>query len=57
MLCTMFPRVNLNTPMDARNFYRRVFLPAVKKVSWKRISWHSFRHTFASRLAMNEAGG
>ena len=42
--------------MDPRNFYRRVYLPAVRDVGLDGISWHTLRHTFASRLAMNGAG-
>ncbi|MEC4674007.1 MAG: tyrosine-type recombinase/integrase, partial [Nitrospirota bacterium] len=35
------------------NFYGRVFLPAVTKAQLKGVTWHTLRHTFASRLAMN----
>lgn len=45
----------LNTHMDPRNFYKRVYLPTVKPIGLEGVSWHSLRHTFASRLAMSGA--
>jgi len=41
--------------MDARNFYRRVWTPAVKRAGIEWATWHDLQHTFASRLAMNGA--
>jgi hypothetical protein len=44
---------NPDTHADPRNFYRRVYLPTVKTIGLEGVSWHSLRHTFASRLAMS----
>lgn len=40
------------TPLDARNFYTRAWIPAVEKAGIEWATWHDLRHTFASRLAM-----
>ena len=48
----VFPSENLETHADARNFYRRCYLPAVKELGLMGVTWHTLRHTFASRLAM-----
>jgi len=39
--------------MDARNFYIRIYLPAVEAAMLKGLTWHALRHTFASRLLQN----
>ncbi|MCA9470257.1 MAG: site-specific integrase [Nitrospira sp.] len=44
------------THLDSYNFYGRVFLPAVKEAKLEGVTWHTLRHTFASRLAMNGQG-
>jgi len=49
----VFPSENPATHADPRNFYRRVYLPKVKEIGLDGVSWHSLRHTFASRLAMS----
>ncbi|MBA3967213.1 MAG: tyrosine-type recombinase/integrase, partial [Nitrospirales bacterium] len=49
----VFPSKTLGTHLDPCNFYGRVFLPAVKAAKLEGVTWHSLRHTFASRLAMN----
>lgn len=48
----VFPSANPATSRDAGNFYRRVYLPAVNKAGLESVTWHTLRHTFASRLAM-----
>ena len=47
-----FPSQNPMTHVDAQNFYRRAFLPALAKAGIKDIVWHTLRHTTASRLVM-----
>ena len=49
----VFPSENRATHLDQRNFYARVFVPAVKKAGLEGVTWHTLRHTFASRLAMS----
>ena len=49
----VLPSENQATHADPRNFYRRVYLPKVKESGLEGVSWHSLRHTFASRLAMS----
>ena len=45
----------LATVLDQRNFYVRVFRPAViaAKLDGDGVGWHTLRHSFASRLAMS----
>ncbi len=50
-----FPSENPRSHVDPRNFYRRVYLPAVRRAGLQGVSWHTLRHTFASRAAMNGA--
>ena len=38
--------------MDSRAFLRRVFEPALRKAGIQDVSWHTLRHTTASRLVM-----
>ena len=51
----VFPSENPARPIDGRNFYGRVWMPAVEKAKIEWATWHDLRHTFASRLAMNGA--
>lgn len=51
----VFPSENPARPMDGRNFYGRVWMPAVEKATIEWATWHDLRHTFASRLAMQGA--
>ncbi len=48
----VFPSENPATPLDARNFYNRVWAPIVAGTDMEWVTWHDLRHTFASRLAM-----
>lgn len=48
----VFPSENSATPLDVRNFYNRVWLPALAGAEIEWTTWHDLRHTFASRLAM-----
>ncbi|MBX3326874.1 MAG: site-specific integrase [Nitrospira sp.] len=48
----VFPSENPATPLDARNFYNRVWVPIVADTDMEWATWHDLRHTFASRLAM-----
>lgn len=48
----VFPSENPATHVDPRNFYRRNYLPVVKELGLVGVTWHTLRHTFASRLAM-----
>ena len=49
----VYPSDTLATPLDQRNFYARIFHPAVVKANLDGLGWHALRHTFASRLAMS----
>jgi len=51
----VFPSENPARPLDGRNFYARVWMPAVERAGIEWTTWHDLRHTFASRLAMNGA--
>ena len=48
----VFPSTTGETPIDARNFMNRTFNPALKRAKIQGLTWHSLRHTFASRLVM-----
>lgn len=49
----VFPSQNPHTHLDVDNFYGRVYLPTVKRAGLEGVTWHTLRHTFASRLAMS----
>lgn len=49
----VFPRENPETHLDPDNFYGRVYMTALKDAKLEGVTWHTLRHTFASRLAMN----
>jgi integrase len=49
----VFPSDNPATHLDQRNVYSRIFRPAVTEAKLEAVTWHTLRHTFASRLAMS----
>src|SRR6185437_13637544 len=49
----VFPSQNPQTHLNVDNFYGRLYLPAVKRTGLEGVTWHTLRHTFASRLAMS----
>lgn len=51
----IFPSEKRSTPIDPRNFYVRIYVPAVTAATLSGVNWHTLRHTYASRLAMNGA--
>jgi len=52
----VFPSENPATRLDQRNFTTRIFAPAVDDLDLDGVTWHTLRHTFASRLAMSGQG-
>ena len=51
----VFPSQNPATHIDPHHFYARVFQTAIQRIGLQQVTWHTLRHTFASRLAMNGA--
>jgi integrase len=49
----VFPSEHPETHVDPDNFYGRVYMTALKDAKLEGVTWHTLRHTFASRLAMN----
>jgi integrase len=46
------PRKTVSKPMDSRAFLRRAFEPGLRQAGITGASWHSLRHTAASRRIM-----
>ncbi len=59
----VFPSQTQGTPLDPKNFYHRVYAPALQQAGLnskqgdkaQNVDWHTLRHTFASRLGMSGA--
>ncbi len=66
----VFPSQIKGSPMDPKNFYHRVYVPALQEAGLQKkkdhktdavedkaqnVDWHTLRHTFASRLGMSGA--
>jgi integrase len=51
----VFPSETGDTPLDACNWYKRVFKPACERAAVRDLRFHDLRHTFASRLAITGA--
>ena len=51
----VFPSQTKGTHLNPKNFYHRVYVPALRKAKLKNVDWHTLRHTFASRLGMSGA--
>jgi integrase len=49
----VFPSENPETHLDPDNFYGRVYMTALEDAKLEGVTWHTLRHTFASRLAMS----
>ncbi|HEX6825723.1 MAG TPA: tyrosine-type recombinase/integrase, partial [Nitrospiraceae bacterium] len=52
----VFPSDDPEMHLDHHNFYGRVYITALKDAKLEKVTWHTLRHTFASRLAMNGQG-
>lgn len=52
----VFPSQTKGTHLDPKNFYHRVYVQALRRANLQDVNWHTLRHTFASRLAMNGKG-
>jgi len=50
----VFPSENPETHLDTDNFYGRVYMTALEDARPEGVTRHTLRHTFASRLAMND---
>jgi len=44
--------LNAGKPRDGRSFMVRIYLPALEKAKIEGVTWHTLRHSFASRLVM-----
>jgi len=49
----VFASENPETHLDPDNFYERVYMTALEEAKLEGVTWHTLRHAFASRLAMN----
>jgi len=46
-------QTSLGTPLNDKNLYNRELAPACDRIGQPRVSWHSFRHTYATLLHNN----
>ncbi len=49
----VFPSENPARSINGDNFYGRIVLPAIRKAKLEGVTWHTLRHTYASRMAMS----
>lgn len=49
----VFPSENPETHLDPDNFKGRLYVPAIARSGLEGVTWHTLRHTYASRLAMS----
>ena len=59
----IFPSKTQGTPLNPKNFYHRVYVPALQSAGLRvkhedpsqKVDWHTLRHTYGARLGMSGA--